>query len=141
MIRDSQLLTNPLRQTRNLGGVVVMLLCMCNCASAGSKSPSPFSDVPHGDWAYTALKQIEKAGVHVSPSICFPSGRGRQYDLDHRTLTRYEFAVITQRVLATLQHEKQSRAGRQTAQQIALQTTANKLAGEFSRELTQLNRH
>jgi len=118
-----------------------MLTSLCSGAAVASRIPSPFADIPRGDWAYKALKQMDKLGLHVYPSICFPSGHGRQYDLDHRTLTRYEFAVITQRVLAALRSGKQPGLERQNAQQIALQTTANRLAMEFRQELAQLNGH
>jgi len=132
---------NPLlvgiRPPRYRYAVVMILLCLPTCASSASRIPSPFADVPRGDWAYTALKQVEKVGIHAYPSICFPSDHGAQYDLDHRTLTRYEFAVITQRILVMLQTGKQQYPGRQ----IALQTTVNRLASEFSRELAQLNGH
>jgi len=127
-------------QRRNLWGAALILICLCTCASASVEKHSPFAAVPRGHWAYKAYKQLVQAGIAAYPSICFPSSHGYRYDLNHRTLTRYEFAVVTQRALATLKAGKQNVQGRQTAHQIALQSASNKLAGEFRWELAQLNR-
>ena len=123
-------------------GILALLSCLCLSRAAAIADPvlSPFGDVLPGDPAYKALKLLVRAGIVHLPSICFPSGKGLAYDREHRSLTRYEFAVATQRALADVKAAKQHSHGKRTARQIAFESAVNRLAVEFKRELAELDR-
>ena len=117
----------------------LLLIGPCGHASASPQKHSPFEDIPRNHWTYTALHKMVKAGIVRYPTSCFPSSRGYKYDAEHRTLTRYEFAVALQRAQALLKARQPSAHEKQTTQQIALQHAMNKLTLEFRQELAQLN--
>jgi hypothetical protein len=133
-------MTHDFMQKCSRSIVVLSLICFCIGASAAPKRPSPFSDVPSGDPAYKALKELRKAGIVGYTSVCFPSSRGAAYDRDHLHLTRYEFAVATQRAVATLKHRQGLSAAKPTAHQLVLRRMTERLAAEFKWEIAQLER-
>ena len=140
MIKRSKHLLNRIRPIRNCGAATSVLLSLCSSTLASPPKPSLFKDVPQGDPAYKALKQLRKAGIVYYAPVCFPSSRGAAYDAEHPHFTRYEFAVVTQRAVAIVASRKQQAHGKLTAQQTAFQDATNRLAVEFKRELAQLNR-
>ena len=98
-------------------GTILVMLCLCTCAFATDafaiKEKQPlFVDVPRSHWAYAAYTQLVRAGIACYPTICYPSSQGAQYDAQHRRLTRYEFAVATQRALAALNGRNREAAGK-----------------------------
>jgi len=98
-----------LRQLVPLGS----LLLAISAPLSAQCSRDAFRDVPREHWAYTALGQTERSGVHTG----YPEGTFR----GKRLLTRYEIAVAVQRAAeALLRTEAVAAAGAEGA----LRTTA-----------------
>jgi len=97
--------------------VVVMLTLIFILGIAGTAlAANPFSDVPAGHWAYSAVNKLAAAGI--------VDGMGDGTFKGDKTLTRYEMATFVARAMA-----KEDKA---TAEQKAL---IDKLAQEFAGEL------
>ncbi|MBP2665013.1 MAG: S-layer protein, partial [Firmicutes bacterium] len=97
--------------------LVVMLTLIFILGIAGTAlAANPFSDVPAGHWAYSAVNKLATAGI--------VDGMGDGTFKGDKTLTRYEMATFVARAMA-----KEDKA---TAEQKAL---INKLAQEFAGEL------
>lgn len=92
---------------------------------------NPFRDVPLDHFAYSAIEKLTKEGVMEG----YPDGtfKGR------RVLTRYEFAVITAKILARMEDLKSTPGGGETPQ-ISPDSTVivNRLSTEFRTELDML---
>jgi peptidoglycan/xylan/chitin deacetylase (PgdA/CDA1 family) len=99
-----------------------------------------FSGVPRSHWAYRASDRLVQAGLASYPPVCFSTARGVAYDTSHRTLTRYEFAIITQTALRSLNTRSKRVEGRAAEQRSNLRRLVERLAREFKPELAQLNR-
>lgn len=116
-----------------------MAVWICSSAVAAARPPqSPFADVPRGDWAYKALQQLMAAHIVQPPydAHWVMQGKRRLYPL----LTRYEFAVATQRALAKVNADRKRSQGRLTASQRTFQKTVERLATEFQPELASLEK-
>ena len=89
---------------------LALLLCLCHsrhptlaadtatapsATVASSGSQNPFADVPANSWAYQAIDQLHADGLIEG----YPDG----YFKGNRPLTRYEIAVLTQRVADKLE--------------------------------------
>jgi len=97
--------------------VVVMLTLIFILGIAGTAlAANPFSDVPAGHWAYSAVNKLAAAGI--------VDGMGDGTFKGDKTLTRYEMATFVARAMA-----KEDKA---TAEQKAM---IDKLAQEFAGEL------
>ena len=130
--------------------LMILLVSMSPTAEGGSSEPTnAFEGIPRSHWAYVALDILggSRSGIAVSYSMwmrslpCFPSSNGAKYDLEHRTLTRYEFAVVTLRTdqkLAALEKTTRLASQRQTVEPGILRILVQMLKSEFSPELTQL---
>lgn len=92
---------------------------------------NPFRDVPLDHFAYSAIEKLTKDGVMEG----YPDGtfKGR------RVLTRYEFAVITAKILAKIEDAK-LQSGTNQAPQVSPESTVivNRLSMEFRTELDML---
>ena len=92
---------------------------------------NPFRDVPLDHFAYTAIEKLIDEGVMEG----YPDGtfKGR------RVLTRYEFAVITAKILAKIEDARLAAKPGQVAQ-INPESTViiNRLSAEFRTELDML---
>lgn len=66
-----------------------------NASVAANGSSNPFADVPANSWAYQAVDQLHADGLIEG----YPDG----YFKGNRPLTRYEIAVLTQRVADKLE--------------------------------------
>src|SRR5688500_3411575 len=66
-------------------------------SAAQAQGGGPFADVPTTHWAYDAVQSLAQRGIFTG----YPDGtfQGR------RALTRYEFAVALQRMLAEVQRQ------------------------------------
>ena len=119
--------------------LLLAILCYPAIPSQATQAATPdrlFRDVPRSDHAYKTLEKLGRARIAYLPSICFPSSHGAKYDMAHRCLTRYEFAVVVQRALATL--ELNQRKHNLTASQRGLLNEVHQLAYEFHAELALL---
>jgi len=97
--------------------VVVMLTLIFILGIAGTAfAANPFSDVPAGHWAYSAVNRLAAAGII--------DGMGDGTFQGERVMTRYEMAEFIARAIA--------RQDKATAEQKAL---IDKLAQEFAGEL------
>mgnify|MGYP001152035353 FL=1 len=76
------------------GKVLVLLLVALLIPGAPAGAAGPFSDVPAGHWAYSALEQLSEAGLVDG----YPSG----FFSTSRRLTRYEVALSVVRALERL---------------------------------------
>jgi hypothetical protein len=88
-----------------------------------------FSDVPSSSWAYAAVKELADKGYVVG----YPD---KTYKGD-RPLTRYEMAIVVERVADTF--EKQLIAGKTV--EAADFATLNKLVKEFGNEIASIQGH
>lgn len=98
---------------------LVLLFIMGVAGSVFAAVPGAFSDVPSNHWAYDAVKRIVDAGL-----VEGYSDKSFQGD---RPISRYEFAVITERAL-----ERSDKADKSN------QDIIRKLAAEFSTEMNML---
>jgi hypothetical protein len=73
---------------KNFAALLTLVLSICGTAMAAN----PFSDVPAGHWAYTAIAKLAAAGIVDG----YPDGTYR----GNRMMTRYEMAQITAKALA-----------------------------------------
>ena len=92
---------------------------------------NPFRDVPLDHFAYSAIEKLVDEGVMEG----YPDGtfKGR------RVLTRYEFAVITAKILAKIEDAKLSAKSDESAQMKPENTIIiNRLSAEFRTELDML---
>ena len=98
---------------------------------AATGGSNPFADVPANSWAYQAVQQLHADGLIEG----YPDG----YFKGHRPLTRYEIAVLTQRVEDKLEADlaDSSKATKVNADDIAL---TRKLLDAFGADLADLKK-
>ncbi len=104
--------------------IAVLLLC---AASSVFAQKNVFSDVPKSHWAYAALSRLTKAKLVGQMPVCTAYGRRSLI------LTRYEFAVLIQRL--QLQVKPPAKL---TEEQRKLLPTIQRMAREFAPEMKQL---
>ncbi|MCW3095900.1 MAG: hypothetical protein JWL77_1518 [Chthonomonadaceae bacterium] len=140
MSKGKAMLLDSIKRSRNRCTAVLIMICLCSFASASQKGHSPSVGVPRRDPAYKALKRLIQAGIVRFPSSDYsPSSHGAKYDEEHKKLTRWEFAIVAQRALATLRHRAKQSDPKQATQEKVVQKAADTLAVEFKYELAQLN--
>jgi hypothetical protein len=115
-----------------LGGMVAAILLVSTALPARAEIDYP--DVPENHWAYDALDYLQDAGLIEG----YPDGSFR----GDRTLTRYEMAIITARLLTTME-DLQAAVGEGTGSTGDLDvnevyTRLDRLSDEFRDELTSL---
>jgi hypothetical protein len=103
-----------------------LLLATVTTARA-QEAPDMFKDVPKSHWAYDALQSLQTDGFLV----LYPSHGQKE-----RSLSPYEFAIMVDRLLKTIQ--KQSREGMRITESQA--TTLSRLSHEFKDTLVALGR-
>jgi hypothetical protein len=109
---------------------VVPFLCMATwllrpvCVQGQSKA---FSSVPYGSWPYTTYNRLVKLG-YAQPIM-----KHEEFS-SHPTLTRYEFAVATDRLVHGLSDKRQHITNRAT-----ISPLVDKLAKEFRPEINLLD--
>ncbi|MBM7622942.1 S-layer homology domain-containing protein [Sporohalobacter salinus] len=99
---------------------VTMILTIAVPALAAN----PFTDVPAGHWAYDAISQVAEMGIMKGT----PQGEFN----GNKKLTRYRMAVITARIVSTLEKRKSEL---DKDQEQKLRKIANRLKSEFDQEL------
>jgi hypothetical protein len=99
--------------------LLAMVFAMGICGTALADSANPFTDVPLGHWAYSAVTKLANDGVI--------EGYGDGTYLGDKSITRYEMAQIIARAMA--------KSDKASAEDKAL---IDKLAVEFANELNAL---
>lgn len=114
-----------------LRGGIVLAAFVAACAAPAFAQENPFRDVPTNSWAYQAIQQLYADGLIEG----YPGG----YFKGQRPLTRYEAAVLTQRVVKKLEQELStaSEASKVNANDIA---AVKKLVDEFGPEIQSLQK-
>ena len=78
---------------------IVATICLSLAASGQQRTPPDmFKDVPRSHWAYKAAESLETANVPIG----YLPFTKRAYFGNDRPLTRYEFAIIVDRMLKSL---------------------------------------
>ena len=99
--------------------VLIVAFILGIAGVAGAAANNPFSDVPQGHWAYSAVSQLARDGVIEGDSDKVFNG--------NKTISRYEMALIVTRAMA-----KMDKADKADAELI------KKMVAEFSNELNNL---
>ncbi|TWH47278.1 S-layer homology domain-containing protein [Sporomusa sp. KB1] len=104
---------------KKLSIVLAILFVFSISGTVFAAAPNPFNDVPTDHWAYTAVTKLAKAGLI--------EGNGDGSFGGNRPLSRYEFGIITSKVIERFEKADQSN-----------KDLINKLSAEFAAELNQL---
>ena len=99
-------------------------------AGDNSASPSAFPDVPQNHWAYEAIQDLANKGLIKG----YPSGTF----IGNRSLSRYEFATVIDRILQTLEDIKAAPEPAAAAPQVT-EDDLNKIQVLVDTFQTQLN--
>lgn len=97
---------------------IPVILTTAATTSIAFAAANPFSDVPSDSWAYDAVSQLAKDGVIDG----YPDNTYR----GQHNMTRFEMAQIVAKAMARTDLDKADKA------------TVDKLAAEFSEELSNL---
>src|SRR5687767_11484976 len=80
---------------RRWGGRLLLATLVLAASSAWAAQGKPFEKTPRKHFAYESIARLEKAGYYTgAPKGAFSA---------NRDLTRYEFAVTTERIYRSLQ--------------------------------------
>jgi len=104
---------------KKISVVLIVAFILGIAGVAGAAANNPFSDVPQGHWAYSAVSQLARDGVIEGDSDKVFNG--------NKTISRYEMALIVTRAMA-----KMDKADKADAELI------KKMVAEFSNELNNL---
>ncbi|MDD3146304.1 MAG: S-layer homology domain-containing protein, partial [Candidatus Riflebacteria bacterium] len=97
--------------------------------SSAAAVAAPFSDVPFSHWAYDAVNNLATRGILQG----YPDGSFK----GSRSLTRYDLAMVTAKMLANVEQMMESGIGTNLVTKADLQTL-EKLTVEFADELALL---
>lgn len=94
--------------------------------SSAAAFAAPFSDVPASHWSYDAIEKLTASGILVG----FPDGTYK----GNKTLTRFDFGMVTAKMLAHIEQMMTSGLGTNLVTKKDLETL-DRLTVEFSDEL------
>lgn len=114
-----------------LRGGFILAAFVAVCAAPALAQENPFRDVPTNSWAYQAIQKLYADGLIEG----YPGG----YFKGQRPLTRYEAAVLTERVVKKLEEElaKPEEAAKVNAEDIAM---VKKLVDEYGSDIKNLQK-
>ncbi len=97
--------------------------------SSAAAMAAPFSDVPFSHWSYDAVNTLATKGILQG----YPDGKFK----GNKSLTRYDLAMVTAKMLASVEQMMESGIGTNLVTKADLQTL-EKLTVEFADELALL---
>ncbi len=97
--------------------------------SSAAAMSAPFSDVPFSHWSYNAVNTLAGKGILQG----YPDGRFK----GNQSLTRFDLAMVTAKMLASVEQMMESGNGTNLVAKTDLQTL-EKLTVEFADELALL---
>lgn len=103
---------------------LLLTVIMVLTASLPVLAANPFTDVPEGHWAYESIAKVAEMGIMRGT----PQGEFK----GQKKLTRYRMAVITARIVSTLE-DKAAQLDQDQKQE--LEKIADRLQAEFAQEL------
>ncbi len=106
-----------------------IILAAAMALSTVAVSANPFSDVPFSHWAYDSVNKLAAKGILQG----YPDGRYK----GNQTVTRYQLAMTTAKMLANVEQMLESGIGSNLVTKADLQTL-EKLTVEFADELALL---
>lgn len=107
---------------------IIMAAAVVLISSAAALS-APFSDVPFSHWSYDAINNLASRGILQG----YPDGKFK----GNKSLTRYDLAMVTAKMLASVEQMFESGLGTNLVTKADLQAL-KKLTVEFAEELSLL---